>query len=105
MGDKYDTVDDVASRWNPAYNIPTVSDMAAFINGTKKDSKIYTGDNNTSYYIARGTAPGYTDTYLYILNKSQAAGSGPPWLENYGWWTCEDEIEYVGNAFYFVSLR
>lgn len=104
LGDKYDTVDDVASRWNQDCNIPTVSDMVAFIRGTKKDPTKYTYTGSygygTSYYKVEGTSPGYTDTYLYITDRAQAAGAHP-WDGNFGWWTCEYEEEYVGNAFWF----
>lgn len=105
-GSKFDTVDDVASRWNQDCNIPTVSDMVAFISGTKKDptKHTYTAYGyGTSYYKVEGTSPGYTDTYLYITDRAQAVNVHP-WEGNFGWWTCEDEVEYVGNAFYFDGI-
>ena len=99
-GDMYDTVDDVATRWNSDCNTPSLTDMGAFISGTKKDPTRQTGPSTTYYYKTEGTAPGYTDTYLFITNRARAEGQRP-WNDTYGWWTCEDEVEYTGNAFYF----
>lgn len=87
-----DTVDDVASLWNPACHMPMVSDVSALISNCDWDLASYT---------LTSRVPGYTDCIMRIVNWSTESGnsSGGYYGKDYRvFWTAEYDHGYSMNG-------